>query len=126
MSLVFTLIAIAAASNAGSRLFGRWAARSTTLILALVFWLTGVATSADPTPLAMAGLGISLLAIAIVENTNRRSFILLAGLAATVAAIASYSAIVFVLVLTWFFTLLRGRKGPVSYTHLTLPTILLV
>lgn len=111
LSLLFTIIAIASASSAASRLFGRWSGRCTTIVLSVAMLVTGVATSATPTPLAMGAIGVSLLGIALVEHSDRRSYILLAGLAATIAVVASYPALVFVFVLTWFFTLLRGRDG---------------
>ena len=110
-SLILSVIAIATVSAASSRLFGRWAARSTSTILAFGLLLSGVAIRTSPAPLAMAAMGVALLGVALVEGHDRRSWILMSGLAATVAVIALYQTILFVLVVTGFFTLLRGRKG---------------
>ncbi len=111
MSLVFTIVAVGTVAAAGSRLFGRWAARSTAIIVTVGLVFTGTATSATPTAMSLAALGVSMLGIALVEGHDRRSWILMAGLAATVAIVASYQSIVFVAVLTLFFTLLRGKDG---------------
>ncbi len=111
LSLILSVIAIATVSAASSRLFGRWAARTTSTILAFGLLITGVAIRTSPAPLAMAAMGVTLLGVALVEGRDRRSWILMAGLAATVAIIAAYQTILFVLVTLGFFTLLRGRRG---------------
>ena len=111
MSLILSVIAIATVSAASSRLFGRWAARTTSTILAIGLLASGVAIRTSPAPLAMAAMGVMLLGVALVEGRDRRSWILMSGLAATVAVIALYPLILFVLVVIGFFTLLRGRRG---------------
>lgn len=111
MSLVFAVIAIACSANASSRLFGRWAARTTAAILTIGLTTTDITVRATPTTLSMAALAIALLGLALVETSDRQSWILMTGLACTVAVVASYQAAVFVVPLLLFLTLTRGRAG---------------
>lgn len=111
MSLLFAVIAIACSANASSRLFGRWAARTTAAVLTVGLTTTDITVAATPTTLSMAALAIALLGLTLVETSDRQSWILMTGLACTVAVVASYQAVVFVVPLLLFLTLTRGRAG---------------
>ena len=110
-SLVFAVVAIGCSANASSRLFGRWAARTTAAILAIGLTTTDITVGATPATLSMAALAVALLGLALVESSDRQSWILMTGLACTVAVVASYASIVFVVPLLLFLTMTRGRAG---------------
>ena len=110
-ALLCAIGSIVLASVAASRLFGRWAGRTTSVLLAIAFSFLDVATSVGPVPLSMLALSTALLGVALVEHHDRKSWILLAGLASTVAAVVAYQSIVFVGLLSFVFTVVRGRRG---------------
>lgn len=110
-SLVCTTLAIVCAAAATSRLFGRWAARTTAAALTVAVAGFGSLSAATPAPFASAFLAAALLGISIVEHHERKSWVLMTGVTSTIAVIAWYPAVVFVVVLTWFFALMRGRAG---------------
>ncbi len=115
-SLVCAFTAMLCAAAATSRLFGRWAARVAAAALAITLGELGMLSATTPATFAMACLGVALLGIAIVEHHERKSWVLMTGVASTIAVIAWYPAAVFVVVLTWFFTMVRGRSGSLDST----------
>lgn len=115
-ALLCTIASIGLAGVAASRLFGRWAGRTTSALLAVAFSFLGVSTAVGPVPLAMMALSGALLGVALVEHHDRKSWILLAGLASTAAAVVAYQAVVFVALLSFAFTVVRGRRGMTDST----------
>ncbi|MEM1332893.1 MAG: glycosyltransferase, partial [Actinomycetota bacterium] len=110
-SLACAVGVISLAGVAASRLFGRWAGRTTSVLLAGAFSFLGTATAISPVPLAAVALATALLGVALVEHHDRKSWILLAGLASTAAIVVAYQAVVFVGLLSFVFTVVRGRRG---------------
>ncbi|MFK7920186.1 MAG: glycosyltransferase [Ilumatobacter sp.] len=110
-SLVLAMVAVFCSATASSRLFGRWAARLTTVVLAVGFISTDAAIRATPTALAVAALSVALLGFALADANDRPSWLLMSGLAATIAIAADHRALVFVTLLVPFLGITRGRSG---------------
>ncbi|MEL6892861.1 MAG: glycosyltransferase family 39 protein, partial [Actinomycetota bacterium] len=111
LALACAIGTITLSGVAASRLFGRWAGRTTSALLAFAFAFLDVSTAIGPTSLSAVALATALLGVALVEHHDRKSWILLAGLASTLAAVVAYQSIVFVGLLSLVFTVVRGRRG---------------
>lgn len=110
-SLALTMIAIFCSASASSRLFGRWAARLTTVALTLGLMVTDSAIRATPAAFAVAALSVALLGFALAEANDRPSWLLMSGLAATFAVAADHRSLAFVILLAPFLGVTRGRNG---------------
>jgi cellulose synthase (UDP-forming) len=117
-SLAFAVVAICCSASAASRFFGRWAARSTAVLVSAVLAVTDAATAASPTMLAAAACSVALLGFALAESSGRASWLLMSGAAAAFAVVVEYQMIVVALAMSPFFLIVRppsAWKGTVAF-----------
>lgn len=115
-SLLFALITIGCSASAASRLFGRWAARLTTVALCFVLAISTAPTNAAPTMLAAAAISIALLGIALAQSIDRPSWLLLSGVAVAFAIAVEFQTILIAAALTPLFLIAERRHGRVATT----------
>lgn len=115
-SLAFALITIGCSASAASRLFGRWAARLTTVVLSFVLAISAAPTAATPTMLAAAAISIALLGIALAQSADRPSWLLLSGGAVAFAIAVEFQTVLIAAALTPFFLISERRRGRVATT----------
>ncbi|WP_154723309.1 glycosyltransferase [Ilumatobacter coccineus] len=116
VSLMFALVTIGCSASAASRLFGRWAARLTTVVLSLVFAISAAPTSATPTMLAAAALSVALLGIALAESVDRPSWLLMSGGAVAFAIAVEFQTVIVAAAITPFFLVVGRRDGRIATT----------
>lgn len=115
-SLAFALVTIGCAASAASRLFGRWAARMTTVALCVVLAFSDASSSSTPTMLAAASLSVALLGIAFAQSNDRPSWLLMSAGAVALAIAVEFQMILVAAALTPFFLIVDGRRGRVATT----------
>ncbi len=113
-SLFLALITVICAANAASRLFGRWAARLTTVTLCAALAVEESATSTTPTMLAAASISVALLGIAFAQSASRPSWLLMSAGAVALSIAVEFQTILVAAALTPFFLIVSGRDGRVA------------
>ena len=109
-SLVFAVVAVACLANAASRLFGRWAARSTAVAAVAVLTATSLTTEATPAMLSVLALALCLQGIALGVAGDRPSWMMMSGAAASLAVAVQYESLVIVAAFLLTIGLLGGDR----------------
>ena len=109
-SLVFAVVAVACLSNAASRLYGRWAARTTAVVTIAVLTGTGLTTEATPAMLSVLALAVCLQGIALGVVGERPSWMMMSGAAGSLAVAVQYESFVIVVGFALTIRLLGGER----------------
>ncbi len=123
VSVFFAVGAVACLANASSRVFGRWAARTTAVAMTIALAVTGVATDATPIPLAILALAIGVHGIALAVTTDRPSWLVLSAAATSLAIAVQFQTFAVAIALPIVIAFFGGHRRRVNVQLYTLTSL---